>query len=47
MQAFTPFGGTVGKLVSLPLVFAFQFYLNSRISFRASADVPAAAGEAA
>ena len=30
----TPFGATAGKLVSLPLVFLFQFSLNSRISFR-------------
>ena len=27
-------GGTIGKLVSLPFVFLFQFYLNSKISFR-------------
>ena len=27
-------GGTVGKLLSLPFVFLFQFYLNSKISFR-------------
>ena len=27
-------GGTVGKIVSLPFVFFFQFYLNSKISFR-------------
>ena len=26
--------GTIGKLVSLPFVFLFQFYLNSKISFR-------------
>ncbi len=28
------FGGTIGKLLSLPFVFLFQFYLNSKISFR-------------
>lgn len=28
-------GANVGKVVSLPLVFALQFTLNSRISFRA------------
>lgn len=27
-------GGTIGKLVSLPFVFLFQFYLNSKVSFR-------------
>lgn len=27
------FGGTLGKLISLPFVFFFQFYLNSKISF--------------
>jgi len=27
-------GGTIGKLVSLPFVFLFQFYSNSKISFR-------------
>ena len=27
-------GGTIGKLVSLPFVFLFQFYLNSKFSFR-------------
>ena len=27
-------GGTIGKLISLPFVFLFQFYLNSKISFR-------------
>ena len=26
--------GTIGKLVSLPFVFLFQFYLNSKVSFR-------------
>lgn len=36
IEQLTPFGGTVGKIVSLPLVFIFQFYLNSKISFRAS-----------
>lgn len=28
------FGGTPGKLASLPLVFFFQYYLNATISFR-------------
>lgn len=28
------FGGTIGKLASLPLVFFFQYFLNARISFR-------------
>ena len=27
-------GGTFGKLLSLPFVFLFQFYLNAKISFR-------------
>ena len=45
-EALTPFGGTAGKLLSLPLVFAFQFVLNSRVSFRESAPA-ATAGEAA
>jgi putative flippase GtrA len=27
-------GGTVGKLVSLPFVFLFQYFLNAKISFR-------------
>lgn len=27
-------GGTAGKIVSLPFVFFFQFYLNSKVSFR-------------
>ena len=27
-------GGTIGKLISLPFVFLFQFYLNSKVSFR-------------
>ena len=27
-------GGTSGKIVSLPFVFFFQFYLNSKVSFR-------------
>ncbi len=45
-QALTPFGGTVGKLLSLPLVFAFQFYLNSRISFRETADTTTSASPA-
>lgn len=31
---YTGFGGTVGKLVSLPAVFFFQYFLNSRISFK-------------
>lgn len=31
---FSPWGGTVGKILSLPLVFIFQYFLNSRISFR-------------
>lgn len=31
---YTGFGGTVGKLASLPAVFFFQFFLNSRISFK-------------
>lgn len=30
----TPLGGTIGKLVSLPLVFLLQFVLNSQFSFR-------------
>lgn len=33
--SYTGFGGTVGKLMSLPAVFFFQFFLNSRISFKA------------
>ena len=28
------FGGTIGKLVSLPFVATLQFYLNSKITFR-------------
>ena len=28
------FGGTMGKLISLPFVFFLQYFLNSRISFR-------------
>lgn len=36
VEYLTPFGGTVGKIVSLPLVFIFQYYLNSKISFRAA-----------
>lgn len=32
--SLTPFGATAGKIASLPLVFALQFALNSRISFR-------------
>ena len=28
------FGGTIGKLVSLPFVVTLQFYLNSRITFK-------------
>ena len=31
---YTGFGGTIGKLASLPAVFFFQFFLNSRISFK-------------
>lgn len=31
---YTNLGGTVGKLLSLPAVFAFQYFLNSRISFK-------------
>lgn len=34
VDSFTGFGGTVGKLISLPAVFFFQFFLNSRISFK-------------
>lgn len=34
VETYTSLGGTVGKLASLPLVFALQFALNSRISFR-------------
>jgi len=34
IETYTGFGGTVGKFVSLPLVFFFQYFLNSRISFR-------------
>jgi len=30
----TSLGGTIGKLVSLPLVFVLQFVLNSQFSFR-------------
>jgi len=33
-ENFTGFGGTVGKLVSLPLVVVLQFLLNAKISFR-------------
>jgi len=32
-ETYTPWGGSVGKILSLPFVFLFQFYLNSRISF--------------
>lgn len=32
--AYTAWGGTAGKFLSLPLVFVFQYFLNSRISFR-------------
>ena len=28
------FGGTMGKLISLPFVFFLQYFLNSRITFR-------------
>lgn len=31
---YTDFGGTIGKLASLPAVFFFQFFLNSRVSFK-------------
>jgi len=31
---YTGSGGTVGKLASLPAVVFFQFFLNSRISFK-------------
>ena len=31
---FLNFGGTMGKLISLPFVFFLQYFLNSRISFR-------------
>ena len=34
VESYTPMGGTVGKLASLPFVFFFQYFLNSRISFR-------------
>ncbi len=27
-------GGTTGKIVSLPFVFFFQYYLNAKVSFR-------------
>ena len=30
------FGGTIGKLVSLPFVVFLQFYLNSKITFRSN-----------
>ena len=30
------FGGTIGKLASLPFVVLLQFYLNSKITFRAT-----------
>lgn len=33
VESYTPWGGSVGKIISLPFVFIFQFYLNSRISF--------------
>ncbi len=36
VESQTSLGGSVGKIISLPLVFAFQFYVNSRISFRSS-----------
>ncbi len=32
-EQYTPFGASVGKLASLPLVFIFQYFLNSRVSF--------------
>jgi len=34
VETYTGFNGTVGKFVSLPAVFIFQFILNSKISFR-------------
>jgi len=34
VDSYLNFGGTIGKLCSLPLVFILQFYLNSKISFR-------------
>jgi putative flippase GtrA len=34
VEEWTTWGGTVGKLLSLPVVFVFQYFLNSRISFR-------------
>lgn len=34
VETYTGFNGTVGKFVSLPAVFIFQYFLNSRISFR-------------
>lgn len=38
VETYTPFGGSVGKFVSLPAVFFFQYFLNSRISFRKSSN---------
>ena len=34
VDSYLNFGGTIGKLFSLPLVFIVQFYLNSKISLR-------------
>lgn len=34
VESLLGFNGTIGKLVSLPLVFIFQYYLNAKISFR-------------
>lgn len=31
-------GGTIGKLISLPFVFFFQYFLNSKISFKSSVN---------
>jgi putative flippase GtrA len=34
VESNTALGGTFGKLLSLPAVFFFQYFLNSRISFK-------------
>ena len=38
VEHHSPFGGTAGKLLSLPFVFFFQYFLNSRISFRGHSE---------
>ena len=33
-ENFLGLSGTIGKIISLPLVFVFQYFLNAKISFR-------------